>query len=102
MPFLQVTDDAARKAHEAALQRSGKLIPLPPPQTPLQQRHAEAIAQTNKLCKLYPTVVSIFDIGFVIAEMEADQIDHAAHGDIAECIVLNRTIARLKALLPKH
>jgi hypothetical protein len=102
MPSIQVSDETARKAHEAALQRSGKIIEMPAPQTPLQQRHAEAIAQTNKLCKLYPTVISIFDLGLVIAELEADQIHHGAHHDIAECIVLNRTIARLKALLPKH
>lgn len=102
MPHLQVTDDTARKAHEAALQRSGKLIALPPPQTPIQQRHAELIARTNKICQQEPTVISIFDLGFVIAELEADFIHHGANGDVAESIVLNRTIARLKALLPKH
>ena len=102
MPHLQVTDETALKAHAAALQRSGKIIEMPQPQTPLQQRHAELIARTNKICKAEPTVVSIFDIGFVISELEADFIHHSAHHDIAECIVLNRTITRLKALLPKH
>ena len=102
MPHLQVTDETALKAHAAALQRSGKIIQLPPPQTPLQQRHAELVARSYKICQQEPTVISIFDLGFVIAELEADQIHHGAHGDIAESIVLNRTIARLKALLPKH
>ena len=102
MPHIQITDETASKAHAAALQRSGKIIQLPPPQTPLQQRHAELIARSYKICKQEPTVVSIFDIGLVISELEADFIHHSAHQEIAECIVLNRTIARLKALLPKH
>jgi len=102
MPTLQVTDETARRAHEAALQRSGKIIEMPQPQTPPQRLHAELIARTNKICKAEPTVVSIFEIGFVISELEADFIHHAAHHEMAVCICLNRTIARLKALVPKH
>ena len=93
MPLLQVADETARKAHTAALQRSSKL-------SSLQQRHEEAKARARKICRNEPGVISIYDLGEAIAEIEAKQTLHSELGHLAEAITLNSVIARLKILIP--
>lgn len=68
----------------------------------LQAAHAAAIRRANSICAREPGVISSYSLGEVIAQIEADQLDHGRHLEVAESITLHRVLNRLKALLPKH
>lgn len=65
----------------------------------LQAAHAAAIQRANAICAREPGVISIYALGEVISQIEADQIDHGRNLEIAESITLNRVLNRLKALI---
>lgn len=92
MPHLQTSPLITAAAHESARARTYR--------TQLQQAHAAAIARANAICAREPGVISIYALGEVISQIEADQIYHGHNLEIAESIALNRVLARLKALLP--
>ena len=93
MPLLQVADETARKAHTAALQRSSKL-------SSLQQRHEEAKARARKICRNEPGVISIYDLGEVIAEIEDEAMQAMAALKISSAFTAAKIADRLKKLLP--
>ena len=66
----------------------------------LQQAHANAKARAAEIAAREPHLISIFDLGEVISQIEDDQIHHGRHLELAESITLNRVLNRLKALLP--
>lgn len=78
---------------------SHQLTAAPSQLSALQQRHISLKARAAKVAAR-EDVVSIYHLGDVIAEIEADQALHGELGQITEAITLNRVIARLKALLP--
>ena len=89
MPHLQIAPATEQSAHRKALIA-----------TQLQQKHAAAKARAKEICEREPHLVSVFALGEVIAQFQADQIDHGRNLEFAESITLNRVINRLKQLLP--
>lgn len=92
MPHLQVSPVTAQIAHESARARLYR--------SQLQQAHANAVARAAEIAKREPHLVSIFALGEVISQIEADQILHSQRLELTESITLNRVLARLKALIP--
>jgi hypothetical protein len=92
MPQLQVSPVTAQIAHESARARLYR--------SQLQQAHANAVARAAEIANREPHLVSIFDLGEVISQIEADQLDHGRNLELAESIALNRVLARLKQLIP--
>lgn len=99
MPDLKTSPATTAAAHADARVRADRAV-YTTATSPLQQRHFDAIARANKVCRSEPGVLSKYALGEVIAQIEADQIHHGDLHQIAECITLNRVIARLKTLIP--
>jgi hypothetical protein len=101
MSFLQVSPATEQSAHAAALDRALRSVPTAKEYaTKLQAAHAAAVQRSNAICARERGVISIYALGEVISEIEADQIHHGSNGEIGESIALNRVINRLKQLLP--
>ena len=92
MPHLQVSPVTAQIANESARARLYR--------SQLQQAHANAVARAAEIANREPHLVSVFALGEVISQIEADQLDHGRNLELAESIALNRVLARLKALIP--
>ena len=92
MPHLQVSPITAQIANESARARLYR--------SQLQQAHANAVARAAEIANREPHLVSLFALGEVISQIEADQLDHGRNLELAESIALNRVLARLKALIP--
>ena len=92
MPHLQVTPATAADAARAARLRVYR--------SQLQQAHSNAVARAAEIAAREPHLISIFALGEVISQIEADQIHHGQNLEFAESIALNRVLNRLKALLP--
>lgn len=91
MPHLQITDATARRAHQLAVHRSQ-----------LQAAHDAAKARAAKIAARESGVISIYDLGEIIATIEDEQAAAGARLDIDVSIALHNVASRLKALLPKH
>jgi hypothetical protein len=103
MPHLQLSPTTAAKAHAAALDRATRGVPTAAQYaSQLQAAHAAAVARANTICARESGVISIYALGEVIAQIEADQLDHAHHLELTESITLHRVLRRLKDLLPQH
>ena len=92
MPHLQVSPATAADAARAARLRVYR--------SQLQQAHSNAVARAAEIAAREPHLISIFALGEVISQIEADQIHHGQNLEFAESIALNRVLNRLKALLP--
>jgi hypothetical protein len=92
MPHLQVSPVTAQIANESARARLYR--------SQLQQAHANAFNRAAEIAAREPHLISVFALGEVISQIEADQIDHGRNLELAESITLNRVLARLKALIP--
>ena len=101
MPQLQVSPATESAAHAAAQDRAARGVPAAAEYvSQLQAAHAAAIARARKICQREPGVVSKYDLGEIIAELELAQIIHGQLGHLAEAITLNSAIAKLKTLIP--
>jgi hypothetical protein len=70
--------------------------------TRLQAAHQAAKARARKIAHREQIVISIYDLGEEIAQLEAEAAYQASNGNITEVITLSRVINRLKKLLPRH
>jgi hypothetical protein len=92
MPHLQVSPVTAPAASSAARIRVYR--------SQLQQAHANAVARAAEIAAREPHLISVFALGEVISQIEADQIHHGRNLELTESITLNRVLARLKSLIP--
>jgi hypothetical protein len=92
MSHLQVTLTTAEAAASAARIRIHR--------RQLRRAHARAVARAAEIAAREPHLISIFALGEVISQIEADQIHHAQSKDFAESAILHRVIARLQTLIP--
>ena len=67
---------------------------------PLQATHAAAKLRARKIAKLYPEVLSIYDLGAEIQQIEAESLHQAERGNLSAVLALAPVITRLKALIP--
>lgn len=87
---------ASARAFQVAIHRTSE----PETLSKLQLDRIAREARANKICRAEPDVISVFPVSSLIEELKAEQIQHSQSGEIAEAIVLNSVIARLKALIP--
>lgn len=101
MPTLQVSPATESAAHAAAQDRIARRVPTAAEYcSQLQATHAAAKARARKVCQREPGVISKYDLGDILAELELAQIIHGQLGHFAEAITLNSAIAKLKTLIP--
>lgn len=92
MPQLQVSPATAQIANESARARLYR--------SQLQQARANAVTRAAEIAAREPHLISVFALGEVISQIEADQIEHGSRLELAESIALNRVLNRLKKLIP--
>lgn len=66
----------------------------------LQASHAAAMARARKIAAREPGVISTYDLGLLIADIEADQLGYIKVDCLDMAIALNSVIRRLKKLIP--
>lgn len=93
MPHLQASTTTTHRAQKAARKRAQSRL--------LAATHTAAIQRANTICAREPGVISIYALGLVISQIEADQIHHHQNHQYAQSYSLTHVIRRLQALLPK-
>jgi hypothetical protein len=68
--------------------------------TDLQARHQAAKVRARKIASREPSVISIYDLGAEIAQIEHEAIHQSELENLEIVIHLQRIITRLKSLLP--
>lgn len=100
MPHLQVRDQTARKAHAAALQRSAGLPTAQQYRDQLEAAHTRAKARAAEIAAREPQLISIYDLGEVIARIEDEAQLAAAALNMETARALQSAIRQIKTLLP--